>query len=136
MELRKFDGGATRSSANGKIDWFGVRHPLVEKSFGEYMKKHTHTEDGSIREFTNWHGGWDKSISLQSLLRHVEDLQAIYNGYRVVKVRSRIGEVTHYLKKGETVELEDDETAELISEEECVNAVRFNCGSYLLDILK
>jgi hypothetical protein len=136
MELRKFDGGATRSSANGKIDWYGVYHPLVEKSFGEYMKKHTHTEDGGIREFNNWHSGWDKSISLQSLLRHVKDLEAIYSNYNVIKLRGNSGEETYYLKNGEVIDIPDNYVAEHITEEECVNAIRFNCGSYLLDILK
>ncbi len=136
MGLRKFNSGAVRSSSEGKIDWFGVRHPLVENSFGNYMKKHTVTEDGSKREFNNWWGGWDKKVSLQSMIRHMEDLQAINSGLIVVKKRNAQGESTIYVRPGQVIVQDKDDIIEPVSEEDCVNAIRFNCGAYLLDLLK
>lgn len=141
--MREFKSGAIRSNSNGKIDWHGVYHPLVELSYGKYMKKHTMTEDGTIREFDNWHGGWDKKISLQSLVRHVKDLDALYSGYRVYKYKHIINkkvieEETFYLQQNEVVKSAwppEETKIEIVTEEECSNAIRFNCGAYLLNLL-
>ena len=132
-ELRKFDGGATRSSALGKIDWLGVRHPKVESSYGNYMRKHTQTEDGSTRAYNNWWGGWDENISIQSLNRHVEDLNAIEAGQCVYKLMGFHGEKT--LIYDEPVKTLEDYGAR-VTKEDCYNAIRFNCGSGLLEYLK
>lgn len=133
--MRKFKSGATRSSSDGKFDFVGFRHPLVEKSFGKYMNKHRIQEDGNLRPANNWWGGWDKSVSIQSLVRHCEDLQAIYAGYDVWKVRDKNGEETRYLKLGTVFNLEKGQTCEGVSEEDCLNAIKFNCNAYLLNIL-
>lgn len=133
--MRKFETGATRSNADGKISYYGFRHPLLELSFGKYMLKHQVQEDGNIREANNWWKGWDKKISLDSMVRHVEDLQAIYSGLIVVKEKIGKKEVTHYLQLNELPLISNNE-CEIISEEECVNAVKFNCNSYLLEHLK
>lgn len=137
------DNNANRSQSNGKIEWHGVYHSLVENSFGRYMKKHTKTEDGTIRKYTNWHGGWNKEISLQSLLRHTKDLDAVYSGFNVYKYKHIVNkevveEETYYLRIGETVKspwsLKETEI-EFVSEEDCLNAIKFNCNAYLLNIL-
>ena len=133
--MRLFKSGATRSNAEGKISYYGFRHPLVELSFGKYMLRHQVQEDGKKREPNNWWRGWNKSVSIQSLVRHCEDLQAIYAGYQVVKVRNKDGETTHYIKEGQQVIVTKDDKCEVIGEEECVNAIKFNCNAYLLNIL-
>jgi len=133
--MREFKSGATRSNPDGKISYYGFRHPLVELSFGKYMLKHQVQEDGKIRESNNWWKGWDKKTSLDSLVRHVEDLQAIYSGFAVVKEFIGNKEVTHYLQPNE-LPLYTKNKAVAVSEEECVNAVKFNCNSYLLEHLK
>ena len=129
--MRTFNNGATRSSSNGKIDWLGVRHPLVEKSFGDYMKRHRQTEDGKLRDFNNWFGGWDEEISIQSMLRHVADLECIQAGLYVYKIRDKDEEITAVYpckqnKKG----------WEEVSKEDCYNAIKFNCNAGLLEYLK
>ena len=88
------------------------------------MRKHTIQEDGKVRDANNWWKGWDKEISLQSLIRHTEDLQAICAGYYVYEIN---GERVYTKKeiKGHTS----------ITEEDCLNAIRFNTGAYLLEIL-
>lgn len=133
--MRKFDTGATRSSNNGKNEYYGYRHPLVEKSFGDYMKKHQTQEDGQQRKANNWWGGWDKEVSLQSLVRHMEDLTALHAGYEVWKVYSKEGEKTVYSIVGKTFNLKEGSKAVRVSEEDCLNAIRFNSGAYLLEVL-
>ena len=132
-ELRKFEGGAIRSSSLGKIDWLGVRHPKVEASYGNYMRKHTQTEDGTQRTYNNWWGGWDENISIQSLNRHVEDLNAIEAGQYVYKVMGFHGEHTLiYDEPNKKL----DEFGARVSKEDCYNAIRFNCGAGLLEYLR
>lgn len=135
-EIRQFESGATRSSNNGKIEYYGFRHPLTELSYGEYMIKHQTQENGEKRESNNWWKGWNKKISLQSLIRHTEDLQAIHAGYNVWKVYLKEGEKTIYLKEGEEVFLDSKVKYVRVSEEDCCNAIRFNAGAYLLEVLK
>jgi hypothetical protein len=136
--LRKFKSGAVRSSANGKIDWLGVYAPLVENSFGNYMKGHTVTETGETREYNNWQKGWEEEESIKSLARHFKDLVNIHAGLIVYKVKLEDGEDTVvfpytyeaiYCKKL-------PETWHRVTKEEAYNAVRFNCGSGLLEYLK
>ena len=142
-KLRVFPSGAVRSSNNGKIEWLGVRHPLVEKSFGDYMKKHTKTEDGSIRSFRNWHMGWSEEVSIQSLIRHAEDLQAIHEGYTVVKIRHNDEETTEYIKpviKGDltysSLSTPRGAIVTEVTKEDCYNAIKFNCNAGLLEYLR
>lgn len=137
--MRKFSSGAVRSNAGGKIEYYGFRNPLCELSFGKYMLKHQVQEDGKLRSSSNWWGGWSKDVSLQSLVRHVEDLQAIHAGLTVIKVRNKKKEIetTYYLQPNELpYKSGKDEECEVVSEEECVNAIKFNCNAYLLEHLK
>lgn len=130
--MRKFDSGAVRSSNNGKNEYYGYRHPLVEKSFGDYMKKHQIQEDGKERKANNWWGGWDKEVSLQSMIRHMEDLTALHAGYNVYKIYTKEGEKTVYSKK----EIFTFSKCIKVTEEDCLNAVKFNSNAYLLEVLK
>lgn len=131
--MRVFKKGAIRSSAQGKIDWLGVLHPLVENSFGNYMKKHTQTEDGKQREYNNWWGGWSEEVSVQSLLRHVHDLECIHSGLYVYKIKGLHGENTLvYTEPNKKL----DEFGSRVSKDDCYNSIRFNCGAGLLEYLK
>lgn len=138
LKIRKFDNGALRDTGEGKLNYYGFRHPLLEQKFAEYMHEHRKMADGSLRDANNWWKGWDKEISLQSLIRHVEDLQAIHAGYVVIEIRSKDGvrKVYHDLSKNEPYILEEDEEAKVITVEECCNAIRFNSMAYLLEKMK
>lgn len=135
--MRNFSSGATRSNADGKLEYFGFLHPLVDQSFCRYMNKHRVQEDGKLRDSNNWWKGWDRSISLQSLVRHIEDLKAINAGYQVVKVRNKDGETTHYCRCVEDLisSVGKGDVFETISEEECINAAKFNLNAYMLELL-
>jgi len=131
--MRKFKSGAIRSSANHKISWLGVRHPLVEKSFGEYMKRHTITESGEVRQYNNWWAGWSEEVSIQSLLRHVQDLECLHVGLKVYKVKLSDGEDTVVLPEPPKVLPDNWSECDI---ESSLNAIRFNTGAYLLKHLQ
>ena len=97
--MRKFKGGAVRDTAEGKLSYYGFRHPLVEQSFAKYMEGHQTLPDGSKREANNWWGGWSTEISLQSMIRHLEDLQALHAGYNVYEIRHKNGRVEKLYSK-------------------------------------
>lgn len=117
----KYLTGMNRDSRGGKLN-YRCRNPLVEQSFAEYM---TRVNEGK-RDVSNWFkGSGDLNHDIESLLRHVTDLEAIHNGLRVFKIKENGLEHTHYTRgemKGEEVTAED-----------CLNAIRFNCGLYLID---
>ena len=131
--MRKFKSNATRDTNKGKISYFGFRHPLVEHSFGKYMLKHQKQADGQMREPNNWWGGWDAKISIDSLTRHIADLECLHAGLYVYKVRLDDGEDTVVLPEKKNPLPKNWEE---VSKEDCLNAAKFNCNAYLLDLLK
>lgn len=134
--MRKFETGAIRDTGEGKYEYFGFRHPLIEQSFAKYMYEHSIMPDGSLRDANNWWKGWDKNISLQSMVRHLEDLQAIDAGLVVIEARYKDGSVKK-IYNTKPVELDKDVVSyKTINREECCNAIRFNAGAYLLDVMK
>jgi len=139
LEIRKFEGGALRDSGENKLNYYGFRHPLLEQKFAEYMHKHRQMPDGTLRDANNWWKGWDKEVSLQSLVRHTEDLQALHAGYDVIEVR-RAGVEKHYIKQDKTIDflnsIPEDIPVKIITEEECCHAIRFNSGAYELQLYK
>ena len=129
--MRTFKGNATRDTNKGKISYYGFRHPLVEHSFGKYMLKHQKQADGKLRSPDNWWSGWDESVSLDSMTRHLADLECIQAGLYVYKIRNKDEEITAVYpckqnKKG----------WEEVSKEDCYNAIKFNCNAGLLEYLK
>lgn len=130
--IRKFNKGATRDTNKCKISYYGFRHPLVEHSFGKYMLKHQKQSDGKIREANNWWSGWSSDVSIDSLTRHVVDLECLHAGLFVYKIRLDDGEDTVVLsEKKHPLPKNWQET----TKEDCLNAIKFNCNSYLLQIL-
>lgn len=134
--MRKFKNGAIRDTAEGKLEYYGFRHPLIEQSFAEYMDRHRNLPDGSKRSSNNWWSGWSTDISLQSMVRHLEDLQALDSGLVVIEVRKKDGSVKK-IYSFNPIELDKDVVSyKAINREECLNAIRFNAGAYLLELLK
>lgn len=80
-QVRRFSTGATRDSDEGKPRYCGFNSPLVEKRFGEYMHKHRHLPDGTIRDADNWKKGMPPREVLESMMRHLVDLWLIVEGY-------------------------------------------------------
>lgn len=134
--IRTFESGGLRDSGDGKLNYYGFRHPLLEQSFAKYMHEHRKMADGTLRDANNWWKGWDKEVSLQSLVRHTEDLQAIYSGMYVFEIRVGNEVFKHYSKDGSVPIINESQIVKQISEEECCSAIRFNAEAYKLQILK
>jgi hypothetical protein len=137
-DIRKFESGGLRDSSEGKLNYYGFRHPLLEQSFAKYMHEHRKMTDGTLRDANNWWKGWDKEVSLQSLVRHVEDLQAINAGYVVIEIRNETGvhKVYHDLSTNEPYVVDEEDDVKVITAEECANAIRFNAEAYKLQLFK
>ncbi|MDA3802366.1 MAG: hypothetical protein PF488_00505 [Patescibacteria group bacterium] len=129
--MRNFKTGAVRDTSNNKISYYGFRHPLVEHSYGKYMLRHREQADGKLRSPNNWWGGWSEDTSIDSLARHVADLECLHAGLFVYKVRTKDGEATEVFTKKQPLKKGWTE----VNKEESYNAIKFNCNSGLLRYL-
>ena len=83
--IRTFKTGANRNSDVGKYDYEGFLSPFVLERFGEYMHKHRHLEDGTMRDSDNWQKGLPYDVCLKSLLRHVMDVWIANRGGKLTE---------------------------------------------------
>lgn len=70
---RQYETGATRDSAENKLDYEGFLSPLVLKRFAEYMHEcrlRNIPEGQEIRSSDNWQKGMPVEDYVKSLLRH------------------------------------------------------------------
>ena len=68
--LRTFESGATRDTAEGKLDFEGFLSPGVLHQFARYMNMNRLQSDGSLRTSDNWQKGISKSAYMKSAWRH------------------------------------------------------------------
>ncbi len=68
---REFSSGATRNSEEGKLDYEGFLSLLALARYAQYMHKHRHLEDGSLRDSDNWQKGIPLSAYMKSMWRHL-----------------------------------------------------------------
>jgi len=80
-EIRDFGTGATRDTADGKLDPSGYISPIVMLQFYSYMKMNELSSNGEIRSSDNWQGGMPKPVYAKSLRRHYEDVALWMDGY-------------------------------------------------------
>lgn len=132
-KIRKFNSGAVRDTSDGKLEYFGFQHPLVEFCFAEYMNKHRKMADGSLRSSNNWWKGFGTDVIIQSLTRHIEDLKLLHAGFYVYEKRENNKAERVVLTK-KIKKLPKNYTE--ITFEECLCAIKFNSSAYLLEILK
>lgn len=107
--IRKFDTGATRDTASGKLDYEGFLSPIVLKAFAEYMDKNRVQSDGTLRDSDNWQKGIPTDSYMSSLWRHFMDVWLLHRGY---------------------------EAREGVDMEEALCATIFNAMGYLFEHLK
>jgi len=67
---RTFGTGATRDTAEGKLDYEGFLSPLVLKRFAQYMDYHRLQKDGTLRDSDNWQKGHPLRVLMSSAWRH------------------------------------------------------------------
>ena len=84
-EMRSFEGGATRNTDSGKIDYEGFLSPFALKAYCEYLDSHRLQADGKMRGSDNWQGGFGPGVCMKSLLRHVWDVWMIHRGGTVME---------------------------------------------------
>jgi len=105
--IRTFETGATRDTAEGKLDYEGFLSPEVLCRYAQYLDKHRIQSDGTLRESDNWQKGIARSVYLKSLLRHLMDVWLLHRGCSAFAER-----------------------------EDAVCAVIFNAMGYLFELLK
>lgn len=79
--IRKFDSGATRNSDHGKYDYEAFLCPAVLERYAEFMHKHRHLEDGTLRDGDNWQKGIPMDQLVKSLTRHAMDIRLHQRGF-------------------------------------------------------
>jgi hypothetical protein len=79
--MRSFDTGATRDTAEGKLDMEGFTHPMVMKQFAKYMNMNRLQSDGQFRDSDNWQKGIPKDAYMKSLRRHHDELWLAHRGF-------------------------------------------------------
>jgi hypothetical protein len=79
--MREFDTGATRDTAEGKLDPEGFTHPLVMEQFYKYMNMNRLQSDGKMRASDNWQRGIPKEAYMKSLKRHCDDVWLEHRGF-------------------------------------------------------
>ena len=112
--MRTYHTGATRDTDQGKLDFEGFTNPFVRLRFAEYMHRHRKQSDGQLRDGDNWQKGMPLGDYLQSLIRHVEELDRWY----------RRGEVRPKTSRDPQ------------DEEDVACAILFNAAGFLLDRLR
>jgi len=105
-QVRKFETGATRDTAQNKLDFEGFFSPLVMERYAEYMHKHRLMADGSLRDSDNWQKGIPLPVYMKSGFRHFFDW---WKGHRGLPLKDCL--------------------------EEVLCALLFNAGGYLHEIL-
>jgi len=118
-DLEVLSTGASRSQGEGKLQYAGYESPLVTNAFAQYMRAHQYQKDGKIRAADNWQQGIPLNRYLDSLVRHVMDLQLAHAGFWKLTAL--------YQENPEFSE------ADLITETLC--AIRFNVSGYLFEVL-
>ena len=68
--LRGFDTGATRDTAEGKLDYEGFLSPRVMLQFAKYMNMNRLQSDGKLRSSDNWQKGIPMDVYMKSGHRH------------------------------------------------------------------
>jgi len=79
-EMRVFESGATRN-VEVDPDYHGFLSPLALHAYGEYMHRHRLQADGTLRDSDNWQKGIPNDAFVRSLVRHVHDIQLVFDGY-------------------------------------------------------
>jgi len=79
--VRQFDTGATRDTAEGKLDPEGFTHPMVLRQFYKYMNMNRLMADGSMRDSDDWQKGVPREAYMKSLKRHCDDAWLEHRGF-------------------------------------------------------
>lgn len=68
--VRKFETGATRDTAEGKLDYSNFFSPAVLERRAVFMHKNRKQSDGTLRDGGNWKYGIPQEVYMSSMFRH------------------------------------------------------------------
>ncbi len=80
-QIRTFDTGATRDTANGKLNYRKALSPIVLQRYVQYLNAHRKQADGSMRDFDNWKQGILIEAYFEGLGRHDMAVWLLYDGF-------------------------------------------------------
>ena len=80
-KLRGFSSGATRDTAEDKLNYVKALSPIVLQRYVEYLGKHRTQSDGTKRDWDNWKRGIPKEVYLEGEDRHHRAVWKILQGY-------------------------------------------------------
>lgn len=83
--VRQFTTGATRDTAEGKIDFEAFFSPLVLHAFGVHMLSHMKDASGAPRESDNWQKGIPMDAYMKSGWRHFFDWWSNHRDMKLVR---------------------------------------------------
>ena len=78
--IRTFETGATRDTAQDKLDYEGFLSPLVLQRYAQYMHKNRLQPDGALRDSDNWQLGIPIPQYMKSLWRHFMEVWGLHRG--------------------------------------------------------
>ena len=79
--IRTFETGATRDTAQSKLDYVKALSPIVLRRYVQYLDKHRLQSDGNYRAFNNWKQGIPQDVYHSSNGRHFIDAWLLTEGY-------------------------------------------------------
>jgi len=136
---RTFETGANRNSSDGKYQYSKFINPLNEYSFAKYMHGKRQLADGTLRDGDNWTHGIDQESLIDSLTRHVKEVELLHLGFTLVQYTDEDGEHTEVFNTLEEatvyISLDRDKGFTIVKIEDVLNALRFNSEAYKLQEL-
>lgn len=79
--IRKFATGATRDTAQKKLDPDGFLSPLVIERYSQYLDANRLQSDGSLRDSDNWQKGIPQDVYRKSAWRHFLEWWKLARGW-------------------------------------------------------
>lgn len=143
MSKRTFKTGANRNSSDGKFAYKDFINPLNEYEFAKYMHGKRLLKDGTYRDGDNWQRGIDKDSLLDSLTRHVKELELLHMGYILIQYEDENGEHTEVIGKDDLEYMQAlldgfermNVPYHTVQRLDVLNAIRFNSEAYKLQEL-
>ena len=125
--LRSFDTGATRDTAEGKLDYEGFLSPTVLRQYARFMNMNRLQSDGKLRDSDNWQKGIDMDVYMKSGFRHFfewwEAHRDVVHSNRIDKVAAIcglmfncMGYLHEWLKDNNEVRFDADEPTKEMAE--------------------
>lgn len=78
--MEKYETGASRSETGDRPCYRKALSPLVLQGYVEYLGRHRHLPDGTMRDWDNWKSGIPMERALEGLGRHDMSVWLLMHG--------------------------------------------------------